>query len=385
MVSAELVTDSNLTSKELSEDQKSDRSWIKANDRKLITHYVPYRKVPIIEKEMCCKELLSLLKKEADIPCVIVVENEQPLGIIMRDKYSRHFTGRFAAALFYDKPVSIFADLHTLVVDLEMPVVDIVNQAMMREDERFYDCLLVTEGGQILGVLTIRDILSMMQQIQKEADEHRTELVKQSHEGIHQIKHTVEVAVQEALESITLTHVMNEWSGQGKVALEDVLLSYRAVEQKMKRQQEQMTALIQALENIDQMATSIRLLADQSGLLALNASIEAARAGEHGRGFQVVSHAVKDMSEQTKQFSAQITGLLAEIESKLNDTVSSSDQSMQQISDSAKYISAGSEAFTQLLQAAVQIEAKNNEMSCSAKEAAQNAVIIADELEKMLH
>lgn len=173
-------------------------------------------------------------------------------------------------------------------------------------------------------------------------------------------------------------------SGQGKIALEDVLLSYRAVEQKMKQQQKQMTALIQALENIEQMATSIRLLADQSGLLALNASIEAARAGEHGRGFQVVSHAVKEMSEQTKQFSTQITGLLAEIESKLNDTVSLSDQSMQQISDSAKYITAGSEAFTQLLQAAAQIESKNNEMSCSAKEAAQNAVMIADELEQML-
>lgn len=384
MVSAELMTDSNLTSKEHAEGQNSDPSWIHTNDRKLITHYVPYRKVPIIEEGMRCKELLALMKKEVDIPCVIVVENEQPLGIIMRDNYSQHFTGRFAAALFYDKPVSIFADLHTLVVDIEMPVEEIINLAMMREDERFYDCLLVIEGEHILGVLTIRDILAVMQQMQKEADEHRTDVVKQSYEGIHQIKHTVELAVQEAMDSISLTHVMNEWSGQGKVALEDVLLSYRAVEQKMNRQQEQMTALIQALENIEQMATSIRLLADQSGLLALNASIEAARAGEHGRGFQVVSHAVKDMSEQTKQFSAQITGLLTEIESKLNDTVTLSNQSMLQISDSEKYITAGSEAFTQLLHAAAQIESKNNEMSCSAKEAAQNAVMIADELEKML-
>lgn len=325
------------------------------------------------------------MKKEADIPCVIVVENEQPLGIIMRDNYSRHFTGRFAAALFYDKPVSIFADLHTLVVDLEMPVAEIVRQAMMREDERFYDCLLVKQGEQIVGVLTIRDILTVMQQMQTEADEHRTDVVKQSYEGIHQIKHTVELAEKEAMDSISLTHVMNELSEQGKVALEDVLLSYRAVEQKMKRQQEQMTAFIEALKNIEDMASSIRLLADQSGLLALNASIEAARAGEHGRGFQVVSHAVKDMSEQTKQFSAQITDLLAEVENKLQDTVTLSDQSMQQISDSAKYISAGSEAFTQLLQAAAQIESKTNEMSCSAKEAAQSAFKIAEELGLMLH
>lgn len=381
MMSAQLMTDSNLTSKQFLEDTKSELSLINVNDKKRITHYVPYREVPIIKKEMCCKELLALMKKEADIPCVIVVENEQPLGIIMRDNYSRHFTGRFAAALFYDKPVSLFADLHTLVVDIETPVAEIINQAMMRKDERFYDCLLVKEGNQILGILTIRDILTAMQYMQKEADEHRTDVVKQSYEGIHQIKHTVEVAAQEAMDSISLTHTMNELAGQGKVALEDVLLSYHAVEQKMKRQQEQMTALMEALENIEQMASSIRLLADQSGLLALNASIEAARAGEHGRGFEVVSHAVKDMSVQTKNFSAQITGLLAEIESKLTDSVTLSDQSMQQISVSAKYISAGSEAFTQLLQAATQIESKNNDMSCSAKEAAQNAVMIAEELE----
>lgn len=216
MISAELMTDCNLTSKQRSEDQKNDPSWINANNRKLITHYVPYRKVPIIEKEMCCKELLSLLKKEADIPCVIVVENEQPLGIIMRDNYSRHFTGRFAAALFYDKPVSIFADLHTLVVNLEMSVVEIINLAMMREEERFYDCLLVKEGEKILGVLTIRDILAVMQQMQKEADDHRTDVVKQSYTGIHQMKHTVEVAVLEAMESISLTHVMNECQGKAR-------------------------------------------------------------------------------------------------------------------------------------------------------------------------
>ncbi|MGW8956444.1 hypothetical protein [Paenibacillus sp. NPDC055715] len=60
------------------------------------------------------------MKTQEDIPCVIVVhKNGLPLGIMMRDAYNRHFTGRFAAALFYDKPAAIFADPDPLIVDLE--------------------------------------------------------------------------------------------------------------------------------------------------------------------------------------------------------------------------------------------------------------------------
>ncbi|WP_025685061.1 methyl-accepting chemotaxis protein [Paenibacillus maysiensis] len=366
--------------------QPSSTAVIERESNKLITTYVPCREVPIIGTDMSCKELLALMKTQEDIPCVIVIDkNGLPLGIIMRDAYNRHFTGRFAAALFYDKPAAIFADPDTLIVDLESPASDIVEQAMLREDQQFYDCLLIREGTRLLGVLTIRDILSVVQRMQKEADDHRGNVVRHSYDGVHRIQTTVLDAAKEASDSVRLTRSMSELSRRGKIELEDVLLSYRAVTEQMKRQHEQITALTQSLSDIADMASSIRALADQSGLLAINASIEAAHAGEHGRGFQIVSQEVRNMSLQTKAFSAQITSLLTDIEQMLRDTADLTNTSMQQINSGSRYISAGTQTFTQLLQAVAEIETKNDEMSRSAEEAALNAAGIAQELELMLN
>ena len=77
----------------------------------------------------------------------------------------------------------------------------------------------------------------------------------------------------------------------------------------------------ESLSQVEQFVDTINNIAEETNLLALNASIEAARAGEAGRGFAVVAQSVSSLSDGTISAAKQIQSVMDQIKSYANDTV----------------------------------------------------------------
>ncbi len=95
--------------------------------------------------------------------------------------------------------------------------------------------------------------------------------------------------------------------------------------QKVKLQSEAAMEKTKAVARINEMANTIHDIADQTSLLALNASIEAARAGDAGRGFAVVASEVGNLARQSSQTVTSITDMVEEVKDAVNgmaDTMS---------------------------------------------------------------
>ncbi len=79
--------------------------------------------------------------------------------------------------------------------------------------------------------------------------------------------------------------------------------------------------LEESLSQVEKFVDTINNIAEETNLLALNASIEAARAGEAGRGFAVVAQSVSSLSDGAITAAKQIQDVMGQIKGNANDTV----------------------------------------------------------------
>ena len=201
--------------------------------------------------------------------------------------------------------------------------------------------------------------------------------VTQTTTTVDEVKAISEQVVERAREVTDSSKRTVEVSMAGQQAVQETIDSMYQIKEKVEGIAENILALSEKTQQIGEIISTVNDIASQSNMLALNASIEAARAGEHGKGFAVVAMEVRNLAEQSKSATAQVSTILSEIQNATNTTVMVTEEGTKGVDRGVKLAAQSQEAIEKLAevirestQAAMQVMAGGQQQATGIEQIA---------------
>lgn len=167
-------------------------------------------------------------------------------------------------------------------------------------------------------------------------------------------------------------------SEEGSKVINQLITQMHQINEKTTTTSKSMEKLGDKSNEIGNIISLIRDVADQTNLLALNAAIEAARAGEHGKGFAVVADEVRKLAEQSSKSAGEIGILVGDIQMGVKESVASMNDGRKSVEEGLSYGDNAGATFTDISKAIYEVTTQVQEVSAAVEQ-------ITSSTESMLH
>lgn len=157
-------------------------------------------------------------------------------------------------------------------------------------------------------------------------------------------------------------------SQTGEKSVSETIDGMHRIEQQMESIAQSIMKLSEHGQAIGGIIATVEDVAEQSNLLAVNASIEAAKAGEQGKGFAVVAQEVKSLAEQSRQATLRVRQILDDIQKSTSGAVMTTEQGSKAVEAGASKSKEAGEAIQRLANSVGEAAQATTQISVSSQE-----------------
>lgn len=276
----------------------------------------------------------------------------------------------------------IGSDLTRRLPDLGRNEIGEIGRAFNQFIEQLHSIVSDTANTVITLTKASEELSSSSVKILKGSEE-QSRRASQIATASEEMSATIAEVAKNAHDAAESAREANRVAQKGGEVVEKTITSVNSIASISRDTATTITSLGDRSKEIGEIIKVIEEIADQTNLLALNATIEAARAGEQGRGFAVVADEVRKLAERTTKATKEIGDMIKVIQEDTDKALSAMDMEVKAVEEGVSLAEEAGLSLKEIVKKVEDVSSMIDQIATATEEQSQAAEQISSDIETM--